>query len=303
MRFVTAVILSIMLVLQILRQFGLWRMSVKREMVMKIKPGILVLAALGVMLSACAGAQSGTDVPKQTVNSGGEEITEESADENAEASAEIRPEYFEEADCLPVPSSVFPEIFTFRTCDINDTFKIYSYSMATDDMETAKENYKKYLYYLRDLGGFGFIDATKELKMNGIYITYGEKCVAIVSLSQSDDDTCKEMNIAFGDNFDQILKLYHKDELSSSANANAPSDGSIELSQGNYSVPEDISAGKYDIEIGSSAENALSSVHYYKDGRAEGIYAIKSNRGYNGLELEAGDTLEISGDSIILKRR
>ncbi len=300
MCFVTVTILLIVLALHIMRQSGLLKLPVKRKK-MEIKIGILAIVIPVLLLCACAGAQTGTEAANQTLNNEEKENADNNSEDNTDFSTETRTEYFEEADCLPVPSSLFPETFTFRVCDVEEKFKIYAYSMPTNDMETAKENYRKYLDYLNARGGFGFVDATKELEMNGIYITYGGKCVAVSSLLQSDDETCIEMCILFGDDFDKIFNLYHGDEQSTSSSS--PSSGTQELSQGNYSVPGDIPAGKYDIEIGSSEEYAISSVHYYKNGRAKGIYAITGDRGYNGLELEAGDMLEISGDSIILKRR
>lgn len=261
---------------------------------MRIKTKILGFAVvLALLLCACSGKQSGTEQSEQAPG------IEEGDDGKESAGKQI--EFFEEADCLPVPSSLYPEIFSLASCDKEDTLTIYAYSMPTNDSKAAAEYYKKYLQYLKDQGGFGFVDATEELKSNGVYITYMGDCVAITTLSQSDDETCKQLCIAFGDDFDKLLNLYHGDELSSSSEA--PVSGTTTLSQGNYSVPEDISAGVYDIEIESSEEHALSSVYYYKNGKAKGIYAINGDRGYNGLKLEAGDSLEISGDSIILKRR
>jgi hypothetical protein len=261
---------------------------------MRIKTKIFGFAVvLALLLCACSGKQVGTELPEQTLNIGEEGAGEESAGKKIE--------YFEEADCLPVPSSLYPEIFSLGSCDEDDTLTIYAYSMPTNDSKAAAEYYKKYLYYLKDQGEFGFVDATKELKSNGVYLTYKGQCVAITALSQSDDETCYQLCIAFGSDFDKMFNLYHGDESSSSSES--PTSGTTTLSQGSYSVPEDISAGVYDIEIGSSEEHALSSVYYYKNGKAKGIYAINGDRGYNGLKLEAGDSLEISGDSIILKRR
>ena len=260
---------------------------------MRIKAKILGFAVLALLLSACSGKQSGTEMQEQTLN-----IEEK---DSVEESAEKRIEYFEEAECLPVPSSLFPDIFSFGSCEEDDTLTVYAYSMPTKDSKEAAEYYMQYLYYLKDLGGFGFVDATKELKSNGVYVTYKGECVAITSLSQSDDETCMQLCVAFGDDFDKLLNLYHGDELPSSSES--PASGTTTLSQGNYKVPEDISAGVYDIEIGTSEEHAISSIYYYKNGKAKGIYAITGDRGYNGLNLEAGDSIEISGDSIILKRR
>ena len=260
---------------------------------MRIKSKIVGFTILALLLCACSGKQSGTGLPDQVLS------TKEG--EGAAENAGNRIEYFEEAGCLPVPSSLYPEIFTFATCEEGDTTTIYAYSIPSKDLEEAGKYYKKYLNYLKDQGEFGFVNAEKELKYNGIYITYRGECVALSSLTQSDDETCNQLCIVFDENLDKLLKLYHKDEMSSSSKS--PASGTTTLSQGSYRVPEDISAGVYDIEIGSSEKYAISSVYYYKNGKEKGIYAIKGDRGYNGLNLEEGDSLEISGESVILKRR
>lgn len=176
---------------------------------MRMISKILGFVVLALLLCSCSGKQSGAEPAEQAIN-----IEEE---DNVEESAENRIEYFEEAECLPVPSSLFPEIFSLGSCEKEDNLTIYAYSMPTNDSKAAKEYYMKYLYYLKDQGGFGFVDATEELKSNGVYITYGGNCVAITSLSQSDDEICKQLCVAFGDDFDRLLNLYHGDELSSSS--------------------------------------------------------------------------------------
>ena len=267
---------------------------------MKLKSLILIVLVLLLYVCTSVGCGSNTQPDNNHADnllSSGSESKENVIQEDVSQTVE----YFSEETSLsvPIPSSLYPDFFNEADQELLNNIIMYMYDPSSDDYDSFKEYYTKYLYYLRDDMGFDIVDASDEVYPAAVYLIHNGEFVAMVSPNKKDDDSHLQLSVSFGEGLNQIYERFHGSEKTSNGSNNSKT---LTLTQGNYSVPNDIPAGTYDVEINSTDQYAISSLYYSKNEKLKGIYAINHDKGYKGLKLESGDSIEISGDSIILKR-